>query len=90
MNTKEQINQFINEEYIRFGFIASEGHSPELGFKLTNVNTDSSDTFKVGSVDEAEELVISFIPSAIKGYIFTNDTFLEEKPLFLRVKVILP
>lgn len=90
MSIREQIIEFINEQFFRVGFTAPLGYSTELGFKISNVDSKSSDSFSVKSLEEAEDLVISFIPTATKGNIFINDDYSEDKPLFLRVKVILP
>ena len=90
MVRKEQITKYIDQEHNRAGFSISSEYSPNLAFKLTNFDSNSDDSFPVSSVDEAEDLVISFISTAIKGEIFVNDIYSEGSPLFLRVKVILP
>ena len=78
MTTREQIVNFIEQEYNR------------VGFKLSNMDSKTSESFRVSSLNEAEDIVISFISTVSKGAIFTNDIFNEDKDLFLRVKVILP
>ncbi len=90
MSTREQIIDFIGQEHTRFGFIASSDYQPTLGFKLTNVDSKTNESFSVSSVNEAEDLVISFISTAIKGEIFVNDIYSEDSPLFLRVGIIFP
>ena len=90
MSTREQIIDFIEQQHTRVGFIASSDYQPTLGFKLTNVDSKASNSFSVASVDEAENLVISFISTFKKGNIFINDIYNENKDLFLLVKVILP
>lgn len=75
---------------MRVGFTTPFDYRPTLGFKLANIESNTSESFSVNSVDEAEDLVISFISTATKGDIFVNNVYSEDKPLFLRVKVILP
>ena len=90
MDLRETIIEYIEQEHNRAGFSISSDYSPNLGFKLTNVDAKSTNSFSVNSVDEAEELVISFISTATKNNIFTYDIYSEDKPLFLRVGVIFP
>jgi len=90
MSTREQILDFIEQEHLRVGFTTPFDYHPTLGFKLTNVESNTSESFSVSSVDEAENIVISFISTAQIGEIFVNDIYSEDKPLFLRVGVILP
>ena len=90
MSTREQVIDFIEQEHIRIAFTPSFNYSPILGFKLTNINHNTSDSFSVASVDEAENLAISFISTLQKGNIFISNDYDENKKLFLRVKVILP
>lgn len=90
MTTREQIVDFIEQEYNRIGFSTFSDYYPYLGFKLSNTDFKTSESFTVNSLNEAEDIVISFISTAIKGEIFTNDIFSEDKDLFLRVQVIYP
>lgn len=90
MSTREQIINYIEQEHNRLGFTPSFDYQPTLGFKLSNTDTKTSESFSVSSVDEAEDIAISFISTVAKGEIFTNDTYSEDKDLFLKVKVILP
>ena len=90
MTTREQIVNFIEQEYNRVGFTPSFNYQPTLGFKLSKMDSKTSESFRVSSLNEAEDIVISFISTVSKGAIFTNDIFNEDKDLFLRVKVILP
>uniref|UniRef100_UPI00404AD692 hypothetical protein n=1 Tax=Flavobacterium sp. TaxID=239 RepID=UPI00404AD692 len=90
MSTREQIINFIEQEHNRLGFTPSFDYQLTLGFKLSNTDNKTSESFSVSSLDEAEDVVISFISTVTKGEIFTNDIFDESKNLFLRVKVILP
>uniref|UniRef100_UPI0040491209 hypothetical protein n=1 Tax=Gelidibacter sp. TaxID=2018083 RepID=UPI0040491209 len=90
MNTREQILNFIDEQHFNVGFVAPPDFQPTLAFKLTNHNSNTSDSFSVNSVDEAKDLVISFISTANRDEIFSNDFYNEDKELFLRVGVKLP
>ncbi|ELI6456107.1 hypothetical protein SL057_002437 [Flavobacterium psychrophilum] len=84
------INTLIESVYFRVGFSQDGIHSPTLQFKLTNYKSDTEGCFEVNSSEEAEDIVISFITTAQKGSIFTNDVYSEDKDLFLRVNVVLP
>ena len=86
----QKIQDFIKEEYLRVGFTNSSDYIPTLGFKISNNDSKTSESFKVKSLEQAEQIVTYFISSAQTGEIFTNDIFQEDKDLFLRVKVILP
>ena len=88
MTLRDQIQEFINEYHFRIGFTPNYDYEPVLGFKLTNVDCESSNLFKVGSLKEAEDLVISFISTAKRGEIFTNDVYDENKELFIKVFVV--
>lgn len=90
MVTRERITKYIDQEHNRAGFYISSEYSPNLGFKLTNFDSKTNESFSVSSVNEAEDLVISFISTAQKSEIFVNDIYSEDKPLFLRVGIILP
>lgn len=89
-NTILEIKKLIDDKYFQVGFSKEGTHIPTLQFKLTNYNSKTKECFVVDSLNEAEEIVISFIPTAQKGEIFTNDIYNEEKDLFLRVNVVLP
>lgn len=89
-DTIKKIKEFIEDTCSRVGFSKETDHSPILGFKISNYDTKTDDSFKVGSLDEAEQIVTSFISTAQKGEIFTNDLYQEDKDLFLRVKTVLP
>lgn len=88
--TIQGIKTLIENVYFRAGFSQWGIHSPVLQFKLTNYKSDTEGCFEVSSLEEAEEIVISFITTAKKGEIFTNDIYSEDKDLFLRVNVVLP
>ena len=90
MTKRGQIVNYIEQKHKDVGFTTYSEYSPNLGFKLTNIDSQSDNSFAVDSVDEAESLVISFISTAQKGNIFVNDIYTEDKPLFLRVGVIFP
>lgn len=90
MTTRKNILNFVQCEFDRVAFTPTVDYKPTLGFKVTNNNLDTNDVFRVSSLKEAEDLVISFIPTALKGEIFINDIYNENKDLFLRVKVFLP
>ena len=90
MKKREQIVNYIEQKHKDVGFTTYSEYCPNLGFKVTNIDSQTDNSFLVDSVDEAESLVISFISTAQKGNIFVNDIYTEDKPLFLRVNVILP
>ena len=89
MTIREHISDYIDNEHKRFGFTPTFGYYPNLAFKLTNDNSDLSNSFEFNSIDDAEDLVISFISTAQKGEIFINDEFDEDKQLYLKVLVII-
>ena len=88
MTIREQISDYIDNEHKRLAFTPTFAYHPTLAFKLTNDNSDLSKSFEFDSVDDAEDLVISFISTAKKGKIFINDEYKEDKQLFLKVLVI--
>jgi hypothetical protein len=90
MSIYDKITEYIQQDLQRVGLSASYNYQPVLGFKLSNHFSSTSNCFAVSSVDEAEDIVISFIPTAVKGAIFINDVYDESKPLFLLVLVVLP
>jgi hypothetical protein len=90
MSIKTEINNYIEKRHKRFGFTISSDYNPILSFKLTNYNSETSNTFKVVSVKEAEDLVISYISTSEHGNIFVNDIYDEDKELYLKIKVTLP
>lgn len=90
MSKREKIVSYIEREHNRVGFSSPSNYFPNLGFKLTNIDSKNTESFSVASVNEAEELVVSFIPTATKGNIFINDIYSEDENLFLRVQIILP
>ena len=89
MILRVKIINFIEKEYKKLGFTHYLDYEPVLAFKLTNIDSKASNSFKVDSVDEAENLVISFSSISKKREIFINDSYDENKNLYLKVKVII-
>lgn len=89
MTKRQEIEKSIDKQAEIAHLVASD-YKPMLGFKLTNIDDKTINSISVASLNEAEDLAISFVSTFEKGNVFTNDLFSEDKDLFLRVKLILP
>ena len=89
MSVRQLIVNFIKDEYLRHSIVISPDFEPTLAFGLSNIKSKTSNVFKVKSVAEAEDIVISFISTAQRDKIFSRSEFKESKDLYLTVNLIL-
>ena len=89
-NKIQEINQYVESYFQRFGLTTSDTINIKASFKLSNYNQDFSNAFQVDSESQAKEILKEFITVPFIDDIFKSSMFDESKDLFLYVDLQLP